>query len=157
MIKQAGNKKMKINLTFQMRGSAEFFEKVDEWRRTQPDIPARGRAPPSLERHVERHAELLAFDDGAKGIGYGRSGFVDGESERLGQRQSRAERGGTSGGCPGHAASATSKVSDAMTFADPKKTRRAGGPCAPTAVRRAITRPPPSPPAAAASARAPAR
>jgi hypothetical protein len=29
---------------FQMRASADFLVRIDEWRRTQPDIPSRAEA-----------------------------------------------------------------------------------------------------------------
>ena len=35
---------------FQMRASAEFLQKVDDWRRAQPDLPSRAEA---IRRLVE--------------------------------------------------------------------------------------------------------
>lgn len=37
--------------TFQMRASDEWLRKVDDWRRIQPDIPARAEA---IRRLVEK-------------------------------------------------------------------------------------------------------
>jgi hypothetical protein len=37
--------------TFQMRASDEWLRKVDDWRRVQPDIPARAEA---IRRLVEK-------------------------------------------------------------------------------------------------------
>jgi hypothetical protein len=38
------NKKYLKGQTFQMRADDDFLEMVDEWRRTEPDLPSRAEA-----------------------------------------------------------------------------------------------------------------
>ena len=45
---------LKHDRTFQMRASDEWLKKLDDWRRKQPDIPARAEA---IRRLVQKGIE----------------------------------------------------------------------------------------------------
>lgn len=45
---------LKHDRTFQMRASDDWLKKLDDWRRKQPDIPARAEA---IRRLVEKGIE----------------------------------------------------------------------------------------------------
>ena len=49
---------------FQMRLSNEFLERLDEWRRKQPDLPSRAEA---IRRLTTAMLKILDKDPGKKG------------------------------------------------------------------------------------------
>jgi hypothetical protein len=49
---------------FQMRLSNEFLERLDEWRRKQPDLPSRAEA---IRRLTTAMLQILDKDPGKKG------------------------------------------------------------------------------------------
>jgi hypothetical protein len=49
---------------FQMRLSVEFLERLDEWRRKQPDLPSRAEA---IRRLTTAMLEILGKDPDEKG------------------------------------------------------------------------------------------